>query len=77
VRGASNSSRHRSAPDGRAGNGDCPGVHRDPLEFRSFAEPIAIVVSAVLSPFETLLALWVTGTSLNDVSFLGAIIGII
>lgn len=46
------------------------------IEFRSFAEPIAIVFGAILSLFGTMLALWVTGTSLNVVSFLGAIIGI-
>lgn len=46
------------------------------VEFRSFAEPIAIVSGAILSLFGTMLALWATGTSLNVVSFLGAIIGI-
>ncbi len=39
------------------------------LEFGSFYEPLAIVFGAVL-------ALWVTGTSLNVVSLLGAIIGV-
>jgi multidrug efflux pump subunit AcrB len=46
------------------------------IEFRSFYEPIAIVFGAVLSLFGTVLALWLTGTSLNIVSFLGAIIGV-
>ncbi len=46
------------------------------VEFRSFAEPVAIVSGAILSLFGTMLALWMTGTSLNVVSFLGAIIGI-
>ena len=46
------------------------------MEFQSFAEPFAIVFGAVLSLFGTMLALWLTGTSLNVVSFLGAIIGI-
>ena len=46
------------------------------LEFGSFYEPIAIVFGAVLSLFGTILALWVTRTSFNVVSFLGAIIGI-
>jgi CzcA family heavy metal efflux pump len=46
------------------------------IEFRSFAEPVAIVSGAILSLFGTMLALWLTGTSLNVVSFLGAIIGI-
>ena len=46
------------------------------VEFRSFYEPMAIVFGAVLALFGTVLALWVTGTSLNVVSFLGAIIGV-
>jgi CzcA family heavy metal efflux pump len=46
------------------------------LEFGSFAEPLAIVFGAVLAMFGTILALWVTGTSLNVVSLLGAIIGV-
>jgi multidrug efflux pump subunit AcrB len=46
------------------------------IEFRSFYEAIAIVVGAVLALFGTVLGLWVTGTSLNVVSFLGAIIGV-
>jgi len=46
------------------------------LEFGSFYEPIAIVFGAVLALFGTVLALWLTGTSFNVVSFLGAIIGI-
>lgn len=46
------------------------------VEFRSFYEPIAIVFGAILAMFGTVLALWITGTSLNIVSFLGAIIGI-
>jgi multidrug efflux pump subunit AcrB len=46
------------------------------LEFGSFLEPVAIVFGAVLSVFGTILALWLTGTSLNVVSLLGAIIGI-
>jgi multidrug efflux pump subunit AcrB len=46
------------------------------IEFRSFYEPIAIVFGAVLALFGTVLALWITGTSLNVVSFLGAIIGV-
>jgi CzcA family heavy metal efflux pump len=46
------------------------------LEFRSFYEPTAIVFGAVLALFGTVLALWITGTSLNVVSFLGAIIGV-
>ncbi|MGA9575846.1 MAG: efflux RND transporter permease subunit [Lysobacterales bacterium] len=45
------------------------------IEFRSFYEPVAIVFGAILSLFGTVLALWITGTSLNVVSFLGAIIG--
>jgi len=46
------------------------------LEFRSFYEPIAIVFGAVLALFGTVMALWITHTSLNVVSFLGAIIGV-
>lgn len=46
------------------------------LEFGSFFEPVSIVFGAVLAMFGTILALWITGTSLNVVSFLGAIIGI-
>ncbi len=46
------------------------------VEFRSFLESIAIIFGAVLAMFGTVLALWLTGTSLNVVSFLGAIIGV-
>lgn len=46
------------------------------IEFRSFVEPVAIVTGAVLALFGTIVALWLTGTSLNIVSFLGAIIGV-
>src|SRR5437867_1915369 len=46
------------------------------IEFRSFYEPIAIVFGAVLALFGTVAALWITGTTLNIVSFLGAIIGV-
>jgi len=46
------------------------------LEFGSLYEPAAIVFGAVLAMFGTILALWITGTSLNVVSLLGAIIGI-
>jgi multidrug efflux pump subunit AcrB len=46
------------------------------LEFGSFAEPMAIIFGAVLALFGTILALWLTDTSLNVVSFLGAIIGV-
>jgi multidrug efflux pump subunit AcrB len=46
------------------------------LEFGSFYEPVSIVFGAVLAMFGTILALWLTGTSLNVVSLLGAIIGI-
>jgi multidrug efflux pump subunit AcrB len=46
------------------------------LEFGSFYEPVAIVFGAVLAMFGTVLALRLTGTSLNVVSLLGAIIGI-
>jgi CzcA family heavy metal efflux pump len=46
------------------------------LEFGSFFEPLAIVFGAVLAMFGTVLALGLTGTSLNVVSLLGAIIGV-
>ncbi len=46
------------------------------LEFGSFYEPIAIVFGAVMAMFGTVLALWLTATSFNVVSFLGAIIGV-
>ena len=46
------------------------------IEFRSFYEPVAIVFGAVLALFGTILALYLTGTTLNIVSFLGAIIGV-
>jgi multidrug efflux pump subunit AcrB len=46
------------------------------LEFRTFTEPLAIVAGAVLALLGTVLALWITATSLNIVSFLGAIIGV-
>jgi multidrug efflux pump subunit AcrB len=46
------------------------------VEFASFVEPVSIVSGAVLALFGTVFALWVTGTSLNVVSLLGAIIGV-
>ena len=46
------------------------------VEFRSFYEPMAIVFGAVLALFGTVVALWMTGITLNIVSFLGAIIGV-
>lgn len=46
------------------------------VEFRNFSGPVSIVFGAVLALFGTLMALLLTGTSLNVVSFLGAIIGV-
>ncbi len=46
------------------------------MEFRSFYEPVAIVFGAVLALFGSVAALWLTHTTLNIVSFLGAIIGV-
>jgi len=46
------------------------------IEFRSFYEPIAIVFGAVLALFGALAALWITGVSLNIISYLGMIIGV-
>jgi multidrug efflux pump subunit AcrB len=45
------------------------------LEFRSLYEPIAIVGGAALSIFGIVAALLLTGTTLNIVTYLGAIIG--
>ncbi len=43
------------------------------FEFRSFSHPTAIVVATVLCTFGAMLALWITGTTLNISSFMGAI----
>jgi CzcA family heavy metal efflux pump len=45
------------------------------FEFRSVIHPLAIVLGALLALVGVVGALWITGTSLNIVSFLGAIIG--
>lgn len=46
------------------------------IEFHSFYEPVAIIFGAVLALFGTVAALWITGVSLNIISYLGAIIGV-
>ena len=46
------------------------------IEFRSFYEPIAIVFGSLLALCGTVLAWYLTDTSVNIVSLLGAIIGI-
>jgi CzcA family heavy metal efflux pump len=46
------------------------------IEFRSFPKPLAIVLGSVLALFGTISALYITHTTLNIVSFLGAIIGV-
>jgi len=46
------------------------------FEFRSFMEPIAIIAGAILAMLGTVVALYVTNTSENIISLLGAIIGI-
>jgi CzcA family heavy metal efflux pump len=46
------------------------------LEFRSFLEPISIMIGALLALLGTVAALYFTGTSENIISRLGAIIGI-
>lgn len=46
------------------------------IEFRSFHEPIAILLGSVLALCGTVLAWFITGSSVNIVSILGAIIGI-
>jgi multidrug efflux pump subunit AcrB len=45
------------------------------IEFRSLLIPLAIVWGSLLSLLGVGLALWLTGTSLNVISYLGAIIG--
>jgi multidrug efflux pump subunit AcrB len=46
------------------------------IEFGSFYQPLAIVFGSILALCGTVLAWYVTGTSVNIVSLLGAIIGI-
>jgi CzcA family heavy metal efflux pump len=46
------------------------------MEFRSFAGPLSIVLGAALAMFGAVIALYISGTSLNVVSLLGAIIGV-
>ena len=46
------------------------------MEFRSFAGPLSIVFGATLAMFGAVMALYISGTSLNVVSLLGAIIGV-
>ncbi|HBN78772.1 MAG TPA: hypothetical protein DD473_23765 [Planctomycetaceae bacterium] len=46
------------------------------LEFRGFLKPLAILAGSILAMFGVAAALWLTGTTLNIISFLGAIIGI-
>ena len=46
------------------------------LEFREYLKPLAILAGSVLAMFGVAAALWMTGTTLNIISFLGAIIGI-
>ncbi|MEO8025483.1 MAG: efflux RND transporter permease subunit [Bryobacteraceae bacterium] len=43
------------------------------FEFRSFSHPIAILVATILCSFGSLLALYITHTTLNISSFMGAI----
>jgi CzcA family heavy metal efflux pump len=43
------------------------------FEFRSFSHPIAILAATILCGFGALGALWVTGSTLNVASFMGAI----
>lgn len=45
------------------------------VEFHAFLQPLAIVVGSLLALFGVLVALYLTGITLNIVSFLGAIIG--
>jgi len=46
------------------------------IEFRRIAEPIAIVAGSVLALSGAVAAFWITGTTLNIISLLGAIIGV-
>jgi CzcA family heavy metal efflux pump len=46
------------------------------MEFRSFAAPLSIVFGAALAMFGAVIALYISNTSLNVVSLLGAIIGV-
>ncbi|HEX5470419.1 MAG TPA: efflux RND transporter permease subunit, partial [Lacipirellulaceae bacterium] len=46
------------------------------IEFRRFAQPIAIVIGSVLALSGAVIAFWLTGTTLNIISLLGAIIGL-
>lgn len=46
------------------------------IEFRSFRAPFAILLGSLLSLIGVIAGLWLTDTTLNIVSFLGAIIGI-
>jgi len=43
------------------------------FEFQSFSHPIAILVATILCGFGALLALWITRSTLNVASFMGAI----
>jgi CzcA family heavy metal efflux pump len=43
------------------------------FEFKSFSHPIAILVATILCSFGSLLALWITGSTLNVASFMGSI----
>ena len=43
------------------------------FEFRSFSHPIAILIATILCSSGSLFALWITGTTLNISSFMGAI----
>ena len=46
------------------------------LEFRTYRKPLAIVLGSLLALSGTIMALWITGATLNIISFLGAIIGV-
>jgi multidrug efflux pump subunit AcrB len=46
------------------------------MEFRNFSGPMSIVFGAILAMFGAVMALYISGTSLNVVSLLGAIIGV-
>jgi len=46
------------------------------IEFRTFSGPVSIVFGAILAMFGAVMALYLSNTSLNVVSLLGAIIGV-
>jgi multidrug efflux pump subunit AcrB len=46
------------------------------MEFRSFTGPVSIVFGAILAMFGAVMALYISSTSINVISLLGAIMGV-